>query len=626
MQPLRSPRRAGEGFVSTPAFAVLVARRLRSARARLRDHRVLAFDLASATAGRSRTSRARSARSPRSSFGHVLLAAARRRASVATRSGVSSGPPSATAARRPTAASNAPVRSAAGSSMRCCASSPCRSLRHRASPGAEARSKTASDVFGWPAGRWLVGAAGLVLAGVAVYQFIRGVRHKFLDDSKTEQMPRGRQDLVHDPRHDRACGPRNRLRHGRRVPPQSRYDYKANEAIGLDGALAKLYNGAYGVVASRRRRCRSDRVRVLLARRGALPAHLAWAGRARELDDRARSRPLLRYAGTESATFWVEMSAPCEVEILGHRTSTFAIEGHHYALLLADDLEPERSRRTTSVSTACSLATGRRPPAVSRPHPRRAAARPHRLRLLPHRRPQPTELESAWPEDVQVLGIDAIWTYAKQLQRGEVDWPDACRAARRPGLRRRRVAGDTRVHQVASRQRRAAGRTGRRLRGVHAALPRVVVGAGHSLAALHRTDRDDLRRPRRARRLEHLLALGRGDAARTVVGGADHRRVHVVLGLPAHRQPLAARAGRRHDLPARASSRRRRPAAPRELAHSWDRESAASRWAYYRDFGAHACSCSTPAPRGCSRTVVARWSTTTNGTGSSSTRAAPSTI
>ena len=24
------------------------------------------------------------------------------------------------------------------------------------------------------------------------------------------------------------------------------YDYKANEAIGLDGALAKLYNGAYG--------------------------------------------------------------------------------------------------------------------------------------------------------------------------------------------------------------------------------------------------------------------------------------------------------------------------------------------------------------------------------------------
>ena len=51
--------------------------------------------------------------------------------------------------------------------------------------------------------------------------------------------------------------------------------------------------------------------------------------------------PLLRYAGTESATFWVETSEPCEVEILGKRTRTFTVEGHHYALLLVDDLEPD---------------------------------------------------------------------------------------------------------------------------------------------------------------------------------------------------------------------------------------------------------------------------------------------
>ena len=50
--------------------------------------------------------------------------------------------------------------------------------------------------------------------------------------------------------------------------------------------------------------------------------------------------PLLRYAGTESATFWVETDAACDVEILGQRTATFAVEGHHYALLLVDDLEP----------------------------------------------------------------------------------------------------------------------------------------------------------------------------------------------------------------------------------------------------------------------------------------------
>ena len=45
--------------------------------------------------------------------------------------------------------------------------------------------------------------------------------------------------------------------------------------------------------------------------------------------------PMLRYAGTESATFWVETSAPCEVEILGHRTSTFTVEGKQYVAVMS---------------------------------------------------------------------------------------------------------------------------------------------------------------------------------------------------------------------------------------------------------------------------------------------------
>ncbi len=106
--------------------------------------------------------------------------------------------------------------------------------------------KTASDVFGWPGGRWLVGAAGLVLAGVAIYQFIRGVRQKFLDDSKTDRMPRIVKSWF------TIFGT---IGHVARAVVfgmiavfllKAAYDYKANEAIGLDGALAKLYNGAYG--------------------------------------------------------------------------------------------------------------------------------------------------------------------------------------------------------------------------------------------------------------------------------------------------------------------------------------------------------------------------------------------
>src|SRR5829696_7861668 len=50
--------------------------------------------------------------------------------------------------------------------------------------------------------------------------------------------------------------------------------------------------------------------------------------------------PLLRYANERDATVWVETDAACEVEVLGHGSGTFEIEGHHYALVTITDLEP----------------------------------------------------------------------------------------------------------------------------------------------------------------------------------------------------------------------------------------------------------------------------------------------
>jgi PhoD-like phosphatase len=136
--------------------------------------------------------------------------------------------------------------------------------------------------------------------------------------------------------------------------------------------------------------------------------------------------PLLRYAGTESATFWVETSAPCRVEILGHDTSTFTVEGHHYALLLVDDLRPA-SVTPYEVRLDGELVW---PPEDGRPQPV-----VHTRNNEPRTRlvfgscrvgdPQPTKLGREWPEDVKALGIDALWTYSKQLQRGEMEWPDA---------------------------------------------------------------------------------------------------------------------------------------------------------------------------------------------------------
>lgn len=50
--------------------------------------------------------------------------------------------------------------------------------------------------------------------------------------------------------------------------------------------------------------------------------------------------PLLRYVDETRATVWVETDAPCTVQVLGAGRRTFAVEGHHYALVLVDGLEP----------------------------------------------------------------------------------------------------------------------------------------------------------------------------------------------------------------------------------------------------------------------------------------------
>ncbi|MFN8163542.1 MAG: hypothetical protein U0R26_06870 [Solirubrobacterales bacterium] len=53
--------------------------------------------------------------------------------------------------------------------------------------------------------------------------------------------------------------------------------------------------------------------------------------------------PLLRYVSETEATVWVETNEPCEVEILGRREPTFRVEGHHYALVRVESLEPASS-------------------------------------------------------------------------------------------------------------------------------------------------------------------------------------------------------------------------------------------------------------------------------------------
>jgi hypothetical protein len=107
-------------------------------------------------------------------------------------------------------------------------------------------SGSASGVFGWPAGVWLVGTAGAVLIAVGLYQGYRGVSHDFLKDSKTEEMSAGVRGWI---KWIGTFGLLSRMVVFGLVGVfliKAALDYNPNKAVGLDGALAKLRDSAYG--------------------------------------------------------------------------------------------------------------------------------------------------------------------------------------------------------------------------------------------------------------------------------------------------------------------------------------------------------------------------------------------
>ena len=142
--------------------------------------------------------------------------------------------------------------------------------------------------------------------------------------------------------------------------------------------------------------------------------------------------PLLRYAGASDASVWVETDASCEVEVLvggsSHRSYTFSVEGHYYALVRITGLKPSSSHeysvalngerawpeegdpfpppviRTITSDEKLTLAFGSC--RVSVPH-----EEPYTLKKTEHRR---------------VHGRDALYALALRMQHEpEREWPDA---------------------------------------------------------------------------------------------------------------------------------------------------------------------------------------------------------
>jgi hypothetical protein len=107
-------------------------------------------------------------------------------------------------------------------------------------------SKATAGVLSWPGGTWLVGFAGALLVGIALYQGYRGLTQDFLKDAKTEQMSattRRWYKLVAT------------FGHLARTVVfglvgifliKAAIEFDPSKAVGLDGALAKLANQSYG--------------------------------------------------------------------------------------------------------------------------------------------------------------------------------------------------------------------------------------------------------------------------------------------------------------------------------------------------------------------------------------------
>lgn len=108
--------------------------------------------------------------------------------------------------------------------------------------------KATGGVLDWPLGRYIVIAAGLVVIGVAVDQALKGIKQKFREDAKTEQM---------SPGVDQAYTAVGVIGHLARAVVfaligwfviKAAIDYDPDKAVGLDQALAKLSSSAFGPV------------------------------------------------------------------------------------------------------------------------------------------------------------------------------------------------------------------------------------------------------------------------------------------------------------------------------------------------------------------------------------------
>jgi hypothetical protein len=137
--------------------------------------------------------------------------------------------------------------------------------------------------------------------------------------------------------------------------------------------------------------------------------------------------PLLRYVGENCAVIWVETDGPCEVSVMGAREPTFHVEGHHYALVRIEDLEPGTQHEYTVELDGEHVwppADSEFPPSRFRTYPKNE---PLEIAFGSCRVAAPNEPPFSLPkeEDEDGRGIDALRTLALRMRHEDPDeWPD----------------------------------------------------------------------------------------------------------------------------------------------------------------------------------------------------------
>ncbi|HEX4690772.1 MAG TPA: alkaline phosphatase D family protein [Solirubrobacteraceae bacterium] len=141
--------------------------------------------------------------------------------------------------------------------------------------------------------------------------------------------------------------------------------------------------------------------------------------------------PLVRYAGRDEATVWVETDGPGEVEVRAEglepaRASTWTVAGHHYAIVRVRGLAPDTATPYEVHLDGAQVwprADSPFPPSVLRTHD---PERPARIVwgscrvCVPHEQPYSFTKD----EDDRGREVDALRTYALRMRHQPVeDWP-----------------------------------------------------------------------------------------------------------------------------------------------------------------------------------------------------------